>query len=154
MARQSTIGTSRDRTMEKGEPDALTRQTRGRAQRTLPAAISRSAITISRLSDSMSGLAPFKSCFARMDARNTRSKRLVTLSKQSSTVILAMAIIVGLALAEHKGSYREFSAGTALFPARLDIRQRSHGVSQKARQRNIYLFFARPSHDDAMDLRM
>ena len=72
------------------------------AQRTFPAAISRRAITISRLSDCMSGLAPFKSCFARMDASSTRSKRLEPFPKQSSTVILAMTITVGHGVVEHK----------------------------------------------------
>ena len=60
------------------------------ARRTLPAAISRRAITISRLSDPMSGLAPFKSCRARFTASITSSKRLELSCKQSSTVIRAI----------------------------------------------------------------
>ena len=76
--------------------------------RTFPAAISRSAVTISRLSESTSGLAPFKSCRARSEAIITSSKRLETLSKQSSTVILAIASTVGSAVAEHKDNlYRD-----------------------------------------------
>ena len=66
-----------------------------------PAAISRRAITISRLSDSTTGLAP-KSCFARIDASITNSKRLETLSKQSSTVILAILQYSGFGILEHK----------------------------------------------------
>jgi hypothetical protein len=64
----------------------------GLANRTLPAAISRRAVTMSRLSDTTSGLAPFKSCLVRVAAINTSSKRLETLSKQSSTVILAIVL--------------------------------------------------------------
>src|SRR5262245_56512647 len=62
----------------------------GTAHRTLPAAISRSAMTTSRLSDFMQGFAPFWSCRTRMEASRTRSKRLETRSRQSSTVILAI----------------------------------------------------------------
>jgi hypothetical protein len=62
----------------------------GTAHRTFAAAISRRAITTSRLSATMSGLAPFASCRARFEASITSSKRLETLPKQSSTVILAM----------------------------------------------------------------
>lgn len=76
--------------MERSELGASAHQLSGVAQRTFPAATSRSAITISRLSDSIAGLAPFKSCLARMEASFTSSKRLETLSKQSSTVILAI----------------------------------------------------------------
>jgi len=61
------------------------------AQRTLPSAISRRAITTSRLSELTSGLDPLRSCRARFAARATSSKRLETLSRQSSTVILAIA---------------------------------------------------------------
>ena len=68
----------------------MTRQVLGVARRTLPAAISRRAITISRLSDPMSGLAPFKSCRARFTATITSSKRLELSRKQSSTVIRAI----------------------------------------------------------------
>ncbi len=66
------------------------RQDFGTANRTLPAAISRSAVTTSRLSDAMSGCAPFKSCRVRIAAMITRSKRLGTFFKQSSMVILAI----------------------------------------------------------------
>jgi hypothetical protein len=62
------------------------------ARITLPAAISRSAVTISRLSDCMSGLAPRRSWRARFDASNTSSKRLEIFAKQSSTVIRAIVI--------------------------------------------------------------
>src|SRR5262249_17192418 len=48
------------------------------------------AIAISRLSDPMSGLAPFKSCRARFTASTTSSKRLELFCKQSSTVIRAI----------------------------------------------------------------
>ena len=76
--------------MERSVAVVLTRQVRGIARRTFPAAISRRAMTMSRLSDCISGLAPFRSCFARIDAIITSSKRLETLTKLSSTVILAI----------------------------------------------------------------
>ena len=60
--------------------------------RTLPAAISLRAVTISRLSVTRSGFAPFKSCFALFDARITSWNRLVTFSRQSSTVTRAINI--------------------------------------------------------------
>ena len=66
------------RTIKESKLVASTRQDCGIAQRTFPAAISRRAITISRLSDCISGLAPFKSCFARIDASMTSEKRLGT----------------------------------------------------------------------------
>ena len=66
------------------------RQVPSLARRILPAAISRRAMTIARLSDAKSGFAPFKSCFARFAASITSSKRLGISDKQSSTVILAM----------------------------------------------------------------
>src|SRR6266536_1946038 len=113
-------------------------------KKTFPAAISRSAITISRFFDSTSGLAPFKSCFARIDASNTRSKRLETLSKQSSTVILAMANTVGLGIVEHKNNFCSFAVLTAASAASLNNRQRSQGVSpQRPTERVVHLFFAR-----------
>jgi hypothetical protein len=62
------------------------------ARITLPAAISRNAMTISRLSDCMSGLAPRSSWRARFDASNTNSKRFEIFAKQSSRVIRAMRI--------------------------------------------------------------
>src|SRR5262249_51218593 len=58
--------------------------------RTLVSAISRSAVTISLLSESTRGRAPFRSCLARRAPSNTSSKRLGTCSRQSSTVIRAM----------------------------------------------------------------
>jgi hypothetical protein len=61
-------------------------------RRTLPAAISRSAVTISRLSVRRSGFAPFKSCFALFDARITSSNRLEMFPRQSSTVTRAINI--------------------------------------------------------------
>jgi hypothetical protein len=66
----------------------------GAARRTLPAAISRRATTIARLSEARSGFAPFKSCFALFAASTTSSKRLEISERQSSTVILAMAVMV------------------------------------------------------------
>jgi hypothetical protein len=57
----------------------------------LSSATSRSAVTMSLLSDSTSGRAPFNSCFARRAASSTSSKRFGTRSRQSSTVIRAMA---------------------------------------------------------------
>ena len=60
--------------------------------RTLPAAISRRAVTISRLSVSRSGFAPLKSCFALFEARITSSNRLGIFPRQSSTVMRAMNI--------------------------------------------------------------
>ena len=62
------------------------------AWRTLPAAISLRAVTISRLSVTRSGLAPFKSCFALFDARTTSRNRLATFSRQSSTVTRAISM--------------------------------------------------------------
>ena len=56
---------------------------------TLPAAISRSAVTTSLLSLSTRGRAPLRSCLARRAPLNTNSKRLGIFSRQSSTVILA-----------------------------------------------------------------
>src|SRR5262249_22271610 len=58
--------------------------------RTFSSATSRSAVTMSLLSESTSGRAPFKSCFARRAASSTSSNRLGTLSRQSSTVIRAI----------------------------------------------------------------
>ena len=58
---------------------------------TLPAAISRSAVTTSLLSDSTNGRAPLSNCFARRAAPSTSSKRLGMFSRQSSTVIRAIA---------------------------------------------------------------
>jgi len=58
---------------------------------TLPSAISRSAVTTSLLSDSTNGRAPLSNCFARRAAASTSSKRLGMLSRQSSTVIRAIA---------------------------------------------------------------
>jgi hypothetical protein len=84
---------------------SATDQGLGAAQRTFPAAISRKAITISRLSDVTRGLAPFRSCFARIDASCTSSKRLATLSKQSSTVILAMVSTLGLGRSRTQGEF-------------------------------------------------
>src|SRR5208282_3879236 len=57
---------------------------------TLPAAISRNAVTTSLLSDSTSGRAPLSSCLARRAAPSTSSKRLGMFSRQSSTVIRAI----------------------------------------------------------------
>ncbi len=62
----------------------------GAARRTFPAAISRRATTIARLSDAKRGFAPLRSCFALFAASITSSKRLGISDKQSSTVILAM----------------------------------------------------------------
>ena len=64
----------------------------GAARRTLPAAISRRATTIARLSEAKRGFAPFRSCFALFAASITSSKRLGISDRQSSTVILAMAV--------------------------------------------------------------
>ena len=74
----------------------------GAVQRTFLAAISRYATTISRLSESMHGLVPLMSSRARILASMTSSKRLETLSKQSSTVIRAMNNSVGLQTTEYK----------------------------------------------------
>jgi hypothetical protein len=57
--------------------------------RTLLAAISLNAVTISRLSVSINGRPPANSCLARLDASMTSSKRFETFSRQSSTVIRA-----------------------------------------------------------------
>ena len=57
--------------------------------RTLPAAISRNANTISRLSESMRGFAPLRSCFDLCTANKTSEKRLGTCVRQSSNVIRA-----------------------------------------------------------------
>lgn len=65
-------------------------QNRSAAFRTFPSAISRNATTTSRLSDSINGFAPLKSCLARLDASITSSNRLVTFCKQSSTVMRDM----------------------------------------------------------------
>src|SRR5208282_4625671 len=62
----------------------------GRSSITLPAAISRSDVTTSLLLESTSGRAPLSNCLARLAAPSTSSKRLETLSRQSSTVILAI----------------------------------------------------------------
>jgi hypothetical protein len=64
----------------------------GAARRTLPAAISRRATTIALLSEAKRGFAPFRSCFALFAASITSSKRLGISERQSSTVILAMAV--------------------------------------------------------------
>ena len=56
---------------------------------TSPAAISLSATTTSRLSESTSGFAPLKSCLALFEASTTNSKRLGILLRQSSTVMRA-----------------------------------------------------------------
>ena len=64
----------------------------GAARRTLPAEISRRATTIARLSDAKRGFAPLRSCFALFAASITSSKRLGISDRQSSTVILAMAV--------------------------------------------------------------
>lgn len=90
-----------------------TRQILGTAHRTLAAAISRRAITISRLFDSTSGLAPFASCRARFEASITSSKRLETLPKQSSTVILAIASTVRRLVLEHKNNVLREEPGGA-----------------------------------------
>jgi len=136
-----TFGTDRSITMEKSEPVASTRQVWGIALRTLPAAISRRAITISRLFDFISGLAPFKSCFARTDASVTSSKRLETLSKQSSTVILAMVITLGRKMVEHKDRFCCFAVLTALSATSLHNRQRSHGVTRNAPPDRWFIYF-------------
>src|SRR5208282_5037562 len=57
---------------------------------TLPAAISRNAVTTSLLSDSTSGRAPLSNCLARRAAPSTSSKRLGMFARQSSTVIRAI----------------------------------------------------------------
>src|SRR5262245_19074964 len=59
-------------------------------RRTFVSAISRNAVTISLLSESTSGRAPFNSCLARRAPSSTSSKRLGTCSRQSSTVIRAI----------------------------------------------------------------
>jgi hypothetical protein len=53
-------------------------------------------------------LAPFKSCFARIDASITSEKRLETLFKQSSTVILAMLHSLGCGIVEYKDNFWRF----------------------------------------------
>jgi hypothetical protein len=78
-------------------------------------------MTISRLSDDTSGLAPFKSCFARIDASLTSSKRLETLPKQSSTVILAIPVTMGLGVAEHKGRFPADLQFAPAYPPRVSI---------------------------------
>jgi len=60
------------------------------ARGTLPSAISRKAVTISRLSVSRSDFAPLKSRFALFEASTTSSNRLGIFSKQSSTVMRAI----------------------------------------------------------------
>lgn len=101
------------------EPGVLLAQSSGGAQRTLFAAISRSATTISRLSETTRGFDPFNSCRARCEASMTSSKRLETLSKQSSTVILAIANTVGLGSGEHKGNFCGFALCVTLSSATL-----------------------------------
>lgn len=103
-------------------------------RRTLLAAISRNAITISRLSDDTRGLAPFRSCFARTDATCTRSKRLETLSKQSSTVILAMRDS-RLRRATRQGQFCGASDAGATC---ADNRQCSRGVERREQGRFIF----------------
>jgi len=86
----------------KKRPAAVPGRGLGAVQRTFLAAISRYATTISRLSESMHGLVPLMSSRARILASMTSSKRLETLSKQSSTVIRAMNNSVGLQTTEYK----------------------------------------------------
>jgi hypothetical protein len=85
----------------------LMRQVSSLARRILPAAISRRAMTMARLSDTKSGFAPFKSCFALFAARITSSKRLGISDKQSSTVILAMPSMLSRRVMLNKSSIRK-----------------------------------------------
>ena len=98
----------------------------GTAHRTFAAAISRRAMTTSRLSATMSGLAPFASCRARFEASITSSKRLETLPKQSSTVILAIAITVVGAVIEYKKNLKtvrdQIESNLLLFSPQIALR--------------------------------
>ncbi len=84
------------------------------ARRILPAEISRRAMTIARLSDSMSGFAPFKSCFALFAASITSSKRLGMCNKQSSTVILAMPTMLARPIKINKSRFSEARFSSSL----------------------------------------
>ena len=88
-----------------GDKNGLRRQVPASARRILPAAISRRAMTIARLSDSKSGFAPFKSCFALFAASTTSSKRLGMCVKQSSTVILAIASMLARRIKLNKSRF-------------------------------------------------
>jgi hypothetical protein len=107
------------------------------AQRTFWAAISRSATTTSRLFATTHGLAPLMSCFARMEASMTSSKRLETLPKQSSTVILAM----NDSRPPHAATQGKSRRLTRADATSSHNRQRSRGVAPQ--ERPELFFFAR-----------
>ena len=92
--------------VNRGEKGSIS-QVPALARRILPAEISRRAMTIALLSDSMSGFAPFKSCFALFAASTTSSKRLGMCNKQSSTVILAMASMLARRINLNKSRFQK-----------------------------------------------